>query len=365
MIGNIWNILIYGPIHNLLTYLYVITGSLGLSTFILIIVIRVLMWPMVAKQYRDTKKIRAIQPRLDELKEKFKNDPTGMAKAQQEIYKEINYNPLGCFTNFLVQIPILIAVYQSVLAFTKDGVTPANMPHLYPYVAEKLAAMGQAVFSTDLFGIQLLTTPGSSFAGGFFTSAALPYLILLLLLGISNILPTLVSMKLMNTQVPKIKKKDAVKSDSEAMQDAFTSSLNTSTLYIMPVMITLSMTPLPSIVSVYMIAQNIVSTSQQLLVKYFHDKGLHKKLMNVLVNDYARTPETAHTEAHALLRLSQAVNFLADELGEYGKVKTVTTKVHDITFEKVLSKKKDVVVALVTFDKMARTPDNAEQILNS
>ncbi|MFZ6022620.1 MAG: YidC/Oxa1 family membrane protein insertase [Patescibacteria group bacterium] len=363
MLGNIWNFLIYGPIHNLLTYLYVITGSLGLSTFILIIVIRIVLWPMVAKQYRDTKKIRSIQPRLDELKEKYKNDPTGMAQAQQAVYKEINYNPLGCFTNFLIQIPVLIALYQSVLAFTKSGVTPQNMPGLYPFVEQILKGTGQSSFATDLFGIQLLLSPGSIFSNGLFASPAIPYLILLLILGLSNMLPTLVSMKLMNTQVPKVKKNEA-KTDAETMQEAFSSSLNTSTLYVMPVMLTLSMTPLPSIVSVYMIAQNIISTVQQLLVKYLHDKKLSKKLVTVLKNKYSYSNADAEPTAAKLLRLSQSINFLADELGEFDHIKTLSVKIHDIPFEKVLKKIKDPAKALLLFDRMAKTPEKAEEILS-
>lgn len=364
MLGNIWNFLIYGPIHNLLTYLYVITGSLGLSTFILIIVIRVVLWPMVAKQYRDTKKIRSIQPRLDELKEKYKNDPTGMAQAQQAVYKEINYNPLGCFTNFIIQIPILIALYQSVLAFTKADVTPQNMGGLYPFVEQALKATGQASFATDLFGIQLLLSPGSIFTNGLFTSPAIPYLILLLLLGLSNMLPTFVSMKLMNTQVPKVKKQET-KTDAETMQEAFSSSLNTSTLYVMPVMLTLSMTPLPSIVSVYMIAQNIISTVQQLLVKFLHDQKLMKKLVVVLKSKYAYNTLEAETMAAKLLKLSQSINFLADELGEFDHIKTLSVKVHDIPFERVLKKVKDPAKALVLFDKMAKSPEKAEEILTA
>jgi len=365
MLGDIWNLLIYSPIHNLLTYLYVITGSLGLSTFILIIIIRVLLWPMVAKQYRDTKKIRSLQPRLDELKAKYKDKPTEMAQAQQAVYKEINYNPLGCFTNFLVQLPILIALYQSVLAFTKVGVTPENMPGLYPFVAEKLQAMGQTVFSTDLFGIQLLATPGSKFADGFFSPTALPYLLLLALLGLANVLPTYISMKVMNTQVPKVRKKDAVRSETETMQDAFSSSLSTSTLYIMPLMLTLSMTPLPSIVSVYMIAQNLVSTTQQLIIKYFHDRGLSKKMTKLLIEKHSYSQQDALMVTKQLLKLSAAINFLADEFGEFGVFKTTTVKVHDIPFDRVLSKKKDPIEALLLFDKMAKDPEKAEELLAS
>lgn len=364
MLGTIWETLLYGPIHNLLTYLYVVTGSIGISTFILIIIIRLFMWPMVAKQYRDTKKIRSIQPKLDDIKEKYKNNPTELAKAQQAVYKDANYNPLGCVTNLLIQFPILIALYQSVLAFTKEGVTPANMTGLYPFVQEKLLATGQTAFATDLFGITLISSPGSALSGGIFTVSAIPYLILLLLLGLSNLLPTLVSMKIMNTQVPKLKKKGAEKTDAEAMQEAFTSSLNTSTLYVMPIMITLTLIPLPSIIAVYMVAQNLISTTQQLLVKFVHDIGLKKKLIPILIQKYSFQPHVAEETAAKLIKVSPAINFLVDELGNAGKIDTTSVKIHDITFEKVLQKvKNDTVKALFIFDKMARKPAEAEQIL--
>jgi hypothetical protein len=122
-------------------------------------------------------------------------------------------------------------------------------------------------------------------------------------------------------------------------------------------MLTLSMTPLPSIVSVYMIAQNVISTGQQLLVKYFHDEGLKVKLVNVLLKDHGYTKESAQAVSMQLLKLSPAINFLADELGEFGSIKTTSVKVHDVPFEKVLAKEKDVVEALFAFDKMAKTPE--------
>lgn len=360
MLGTIWNTLIYLPLHNVLTYVYVLTGSLGISVFIIIVLVRILLWPMVAKQYRDTKKIRSLQPRLDELKEKYKNDPQGLAKAQQAVYKEVNYNPLGCVTNFAIQIPIVAGLYQSVIAFTKHS--PADMPGLYPFVQTKLNELNLTNFATDLLGVQLLTSPTSHFANGFFTLDSLPYILLLAILIGANVLPTWVSMKVMNTQVPKIKKQ-GTKTDEENMQEAFTSSMTTSTMYIMPIMMTLTMAPLPSVVAVYMIVQNVVTTVQQIIVKYLHDITLKKKLIAVMVDKYKTDVQEATKNAEKLLKLSNAVNFLADELGEFGIVKTTSTKVHDITFERVLSRKKDVVNALLTFDQMARNPEKAEEIL--
>lgn len=133
----------------------------------------------------------------------------------------------------------------------------------------------------------------------------------------------------------------------------------------MPVMLTLSMTPLPSIVSVYMIAQNIISTVQQLLVKFLHDQKLMKKLVVVLKSKYAYNTLEAETMAAKLLKLSQSINFLADELGEFDHIKTLSVKVHDIPFERVLKKVKDPAKALVLFDKMAKSPEKAEEILTA
>lgn len=274
MLGTIWNTILFAPIHNLLVYLYVFTGSLGASVILIIVFVRLLLTPLVIKQYADMKKITGIRPRLMELQAKHKDDPQKLAAAQSALYKEIGYNPLGCFVNIFIQFPIIIALYQAVITFTQH--TPATMPGLYPFVQTALNNLGEAAFRTNLFGILLMDSP-IKHIGFTDITGSIGYIILLVLLGISNFVPTFVNMKYINPQQKVEKKKTATGEEEENFTETFTQSMNTSTLYVMPVMITISMLSLPSIISIYLIFQNLVGVLQQVIVKVFYDRRSNTK----------------------------------------------------------------------------------------
>ncbi len=265
MLETIWNTIIYNPIHNLLIYSYALTSNLGVSVFLIILLIRLILTPLVVKQFNDMKKLTSIRPRLQELQKKHKEDPKQMATAQQTLYKEIGYNPLGCFTNLIVQIPILIALYQSVLSFTLF--TPENMPNLYSFTREALNRLNLTTFNTDFLGISLLNNPVSHLSLENI-SAMIPYIILIILLGISNFIPSFVSLKYINPQAKPVKKEG----EAASFEDSLASSMSTSTMYIMPFILTISMISFPSIIAIYIIFQNTVATIQQILVKIVSEK---------------------------------------------------------------------------------------------
>lgn len=89
--------------------------SYAISILIVTIVIRFLLLPLTIKQYRSSKRMQELQPELKKIKEKHKDD----AKKQQEetmmLFQKNNVNPLaGCFP-LLLQMPILIALYQAIM----------------------------------------------------------------------------------------------------------------------------------------------------------------------------------------------------------------------------------------------------------
>lgn len=268
MLGEIWNTIIFNPIHNLLLYFYVLTGSLGASIVLIILAVRLLMTPLVYKQFSDTRKLNSLRPKLQELQEKFKKEPQKLATAQQKLYKDAGYNPLGCFVNFVIQLPIIIALYQSVLTFTKY--TPETMPGLYSFVQNALNNLGQATFNTNLLGIAIMDNPVAHLSLENIVGS-LPYIILIALVGLSNFLPTYINMKIMNPNAM-VPKKPADPNAEPSFEETFAQSMSTSTLYIMPIMVTFSMLSFPSIISVYLIIQNFVGLIQQLGVKLFHEK---------------------------------------------------------------------------------------------
>lgn len=125
----LWQYVLYYPFLNILIVLYgIFGGNLGLAVIVLAVILRLVMIPLSKKQTNMTVKMADIKPRLDKLQKKYKNNPEQLAKEQMKLYKEVGYNPLGCFGSFIPQILVfmaLIAVIRAVSANEFDGVLPA------------------------------------------------------------------------------------------------------------------------------------------------------------------------------------------------------------------------------------------------
>ncbi len=94
-----------------------LTGNLGLSILVFTLLIRSLLLPLSLPSLKSQKKIRELQPEVDKLKEKHKNDKKAFQMAQLELYKKYNANPLsGCLPQ-IVQIVILIFLYRILVDF--------------------------------------------------------------------------------------------------------------------------------------------------------------------------------------------------------------------------------------------------------
>jgi len=106
---------ILNPMVTLLTLMYSFFGNnVILSIVVLTVVIRLIMYPMMAQQQESAKKMQEVQPRLKKLQEKYKDDREKLSQAQMELYKEAGINPFGGCLPLLLQFPIFIALYQSI-----------------------------------------------------------------------------------------------------------------------------------------------------------------------------------------------------------------------------------------------------------
>lgn len=117
---GIWDSFFVYPLSWLMTNIAEALGnSYGLAIIITTILLRVLILPLMIKQTRSTKAMQALQPQMKELREKHSaKDQQTQQKLQQEmmeLFKEHKVNPLaGCFP-ILIQMPILIAFYHSII----------------------------------------------------------------------------------------------------------------------------------------------------------------------------------------------------------------------------------------------------------
>ena len=110
-----WFYFIAIPMLYILNFLNGIFHNYGIAIIILTIIVKVLTLPLTLKSMVSMKEMTKIQPKVLELREKFKNDPAKLNQATMDLYREHKVNPLsGCFP-LLLQIPIFFALYKALL----------------------------------------------------------------------------------------------------------------------------------------------------------------------------------------------------------------------------------------------------------
>lgn len=98
--------------------------------------------------------MQVIQPKIKAIQEEFKGNQAVIGQKMMELYKKEGVNPLGSCLPILIQIPILIVLYQVILNISN----PSNLAHLYNI--EWLQGFKTAVISTHFFGLELEKSGG-------------------------------------------------------------------------------------------------------------------------------------------------------------------------------------------------------------
>jgi YidC/Oxa1 family membrane protein insertase len=114
MFLTLYNDIIYRPLLNLLVFFYnIVPGhDIGVVIILVTVVIRLLLAPSFHKSLKSQKAMNDLQPKLNDLREKHKDNKEAQAKAMMELYKEHKINPLSSCLPLLLQLPILIGLYQ-------------------------------------------------------------------------------------------------------------------------------------------------------------------------------------------------------------------------------------------------------------
>ncbi|ACL22951.1 protein translocase subunit yidC [Desulfitobacterium sp. LBE] len=221
---------------ELLKWLYNLTdlvgfASYGLAIILLTIIIKTLIYPLTWKQMKSMRKTMEIQPKLQEIQKKYKNNPEKLNQETMELYKKHNLNPAGGCLPLLVQLPIFWALYNTLFHFDN-------------YIADPSQAM---------FLWFSITENGN--------------LVLAILAGATTFLQT----KLTTASNPAMKaqnntgKPDAAQSTQKMM------------LYFMPLFMAYITWTVPSGLGLYFFTMNIVSVLQQLYI----NRKLNKEQVEV------------------------------------------------------------------------------------
>ncbi len=102
---------------KLLTVLYGFTHNYGVAIILLTIFIRLILYPLMQKQMVSMREMQKIQPLMKAVQEKYKNDKERLNKELMALYKEHKVNPMGGCLPLLIQMPILILLFQTLRVF--------------------------------------------------------------------------------------------------------------------------------------------------------------------------------------------------------------------------------------------------------
>lgn len=254
---GVFDLIFMGPIVNLLVLIYqglqsvFIPGALGFSIMLLTVAIRVLVWPFMSSQLKSAKMMADLKPHMDELKKKHSSDKTALAQAQMALYKEHGVNPAGGCLPALIQIPIFIALYQSIL-----NIVPGAGGHIDNI--NKLLYFPQLKLPNNIdpnfLGVNLGLKPSD------FTTAGA----LLLLIPLITALLAFVQSKM---ALPKPLKKypsdsPKEKKEKESMEDSM-GQIQSQMAYMMPIMMAYISFTFPIGLAIYLNMYTILGILQQ------------------------------------------------------------------------------------------------------
>lgn len=132
MLITIYNTILYQPLFNILVFFYnIIPGhDIGLAIILLTILVKIILWPSFAQSIKAQRAMQRVQPKIDELKGKYKDNKEKLGPALMELYKKEKVSPFSSCLPLLLQLPFLIAVYQ----VFRIGLNNGSLNMLYPFI---------------------------------------------------------------------------------------------------------------------------------------------------------------------------------------------------------------------------------------
>ncbi|MFC1941949.1 YidC/Oxa1 family membrane protein insertase [Chloroflexota bacterium] len=151
---NAWELIIQQPVINVLIVMsHYLGDNFGLAIIALTVFINLCMFPLTLKQLKSTKALQSLQPRMAELQQKYGKDKQKLGQEQMKLYKESGVKPAGCAITMVVQMPVWIALYQSIMLTL--AVAPEGLLNLSKYLYSWPVVYSLIPLSRDFLGLNL------------------------------------------------------------------------------------------------------------------------------------------------------------------------------------------------------------------
>ncbi|MFC1627196.1 YidC/Oxa1 family membrane protein insertase [Patescibacteria group bacterium] len=261
-----WQTFFFQPLLNALIFFYQFLGqNLGIAIIGLTLFIRGALTPLTLPSLKSAQKLRSLQPELEKLKAKHGKDKQVFAQKQLEFYKKHGVNPAsGCLPQ-IIQIIILIALYQAFNQVLKSNGNPVEALNQLLYEPLKLSSdfvLNTKFFYLDLSQPDVFNFP--AFKIGPFTLSKLPGFFL-----VAAAITQFLSSKLM---MPAAKATEAKSEKTKEQSDDMAAAMQKQMLYMTPLMTLFIGFSFPSGLVVYWFTFSLFMLSQQLFMKKYGKK---------------------------------------------------------------------------------------------
>ncbi|MGX8830106.1 membrane protein insertase YidC [Brucella abortus] len=147
-----WFYFITKPMFYLIDWIYKFTGNFGVAILVVTVLLKALFFPLANKSYKSMARMKLMQPKMTEIREKYADDKMKQQQAMMELYKREKINPLaGCWP-VLVQIPVFFALYKVLYVTIEMRHAP-----FFGWIQDLAAPDPTSIF--NLFGLLPYTVP--------------------------------------------------------------------------------------------------------------------------------------------------------------------------------------------------------------
>ena len=175
-----WDTLIISPFLNILLFIYQVFTNFGIAIILFTILIRLVTLPLTAQQLKGTQGMQNLQQdkRWIDMQKKYKGEKDKLAAEQMKLYKEMGINPMASCLPTLIQFPIIIGLYQSIIRSLAN--TPLQMFNLIKVIYPSIINMATLIPINSQFLWMDLSQPERLYIPGI--SVGIPVLAILVVI---------------------------------------------------------------------------------------------------------------------------------------------------------------------------------------
>jgi len=237
MFSSFFHAVLYKPLYN--AFIGLIGAfpwiDAGIVVILFTIIIKLILFPLSQKSVRSQIEMKKIQPEIDEIKVKYKDNKQEQALKTMNLYKERGINPFSGIFLALIQLPILIALY---MVFYKEGLSTVNSDLLYSFI--------HVPDQINTFFLGLFDITQKSTIVAFIVAVGQYYQI--------------------KFTMPAIKKEEGGKKDV-SFQGELAKSMSIQMKYVMPVFMFFIAKSFASLISLYLITSSVFAIGQELYMR--------------------------------------------------------------------------------------------------